>query len=395
MNNPRLTNFFIAFSLFLLYHINWVRKMHKTKNESNTGNEKEIAPDQAFYRDWHEALPEKETRTVDILSDGILRQKDYSLLFERRDCLENHAAQNDIPVMNTDVINIYSNVILDAGFFKRVADSGITVNFFGQTGKLLGQFTPVSPLRSPRMTLRQLEEYYDGKKRVSLATQFVLASIHNLRLVIRYYNKMSPDALYDSMLKKIESIEKKIKDNHDYEKLLLLEGQARQFYYQCFDSFIKAEGFVFEKRSRRPPLNEVNAMISFGNTLLYNFLATEINQTPLDVRIGFLHATNRREQSLNLDIAEIFKPLLVDRVVFSLINRRAVIPDHFYTEGKGVYLNADGKRIFLHAFYEKLDTGVTVKEISMKYKSIIREEVQKLVRYFRNGEKYKPFKQIR
>lgn len=206
-----MTNFFIAFSLFLLYHINWVRKMHKTKNESNTGNEKEIAPDQAFYRDWHEALPEKETRTVDILSDGILRQKDYSLLFERRDCLENHAAQNDIPVMNTNVINIYSNVILDAGFFKRVADSGITVNFFGQTGKLLGQFTPVSPLRSPRMTLRQLEEYYDGKKRVSLATQFVLASIHNLRLVIRYYNKMSPDALYDSMLKKIESINKPIK----------------------------------------------------------------------------------------------------------------------------------------------------------------------------------------
>ena len=206
---------------------------------------------------------------------------------------------------------------------------------------------------------------------------------------------MYPDAFYDSTLKRIERIEKKIKEIPDYEELLLLEGQARQCYYQCFDSFIRTDGFVFEKRSRRPPLNEVNAMISFGNTLLYNLVATEINQTPLDVRIGFLHATNRRQQSLNLDIAEIFKPLIVDRVVFSLINRRAVTPEDFYTEGSGVYLNAEGKRIFLHAFYEKLDTGVTVKDKSVKYKSIIKEEIQKLIRYFRQGEKYKPFKQIR
>ena len=369
--------------------------MQKNKNEKNMDIEVEKAPDHACYREWHKALPEKETRTVDILSDGILRQKDYSLLFERENPGERQAAQSDIPVMNTDVINIYSNVILDAGFFKRAADSGIIVNFFGQTGKLLGQFTPASPLRSPIVTLRQLEEYYDGEKRVSLAAQFVLASIHNLRLVIRYYNKMYPDAFYDSTLKRIERIEKKIKEIPDYEELLLLEGQARQCYYQCFDSFIRTDGFVFEKRSRRPPLNEVNAMISFGNTLLYNLVATEINQTPLDVRIGFLHATNRRQQSLNLDIAEIFKPLIVDRVVFSLINRRAVTPEDFYTEGSGVYLNAEGKRIFLHAFYEKLDTGVTVKDKSVKYKSIIKEEIQKLIRYFRQGEKYKPFKQIR
>ena len=206
---------------------------------------------------------------------------------------------------------------------------------------------------------------------------------------------MYPNALYDVKLGKLEIAERKIKDCKVYHELLLLEAQAKQFYYDCFDGFIRAKGFAFEKRSRRPPLNEVNAMISFGNTLLYNLLATEINKTPLDVRVGFLHATNRREQSLNLDIAEIFKPLLVDRVVFSLINNRAVTPDDFCTDGKGIYLNAEGKQLFLKAFYDKLDTGVTVNGKRMKYKSIIREEVQKLVRYFRQGEKYKPFKQIR
>ena len=248
---------------------------------------------------------------------------------------------------------------------------------------------------SPRVTLEQLEEYFNSENRIHLAAQFVLASIPNLRLVIRYYNKMYPETLYDSMLRKIDRVAKKIINTRDYDELLLLEAQARQFYYRCFDSFIRVEGFVFEKRSRRPPLNEVNAMLSFGNTLLYSLLANEINKTPLDVRIGFLHATNRREQSLNLDLAEIFKPLLVDRVVFSLINRRAIKPDDFYYDGKGIYLNAKGKQLFLNAFYEKLDTGVTVKGKSVKYKSIIKEEIQKLVRHFRQGERYKPFKQIR
>ena len=95
------------------------------------------------------------------------------------------------------------------------------------------------------MTLEQFEQYFNAKKRVALAKEFVLASIHNLRLVIRYYNKMYPDALYDRMLRKIERVEKKIKETSDYDELLLLEAQARQFYYQFYDRFIRAGGFLF------------------------------------------------------------------------------------------------------------------------------------------------------
>ena len=372
--------------------------MPKKTKEKITVTETENPADQTYYVSWHISKPEKENRTVDIFSDGILRQKDFSILFEKLEKTENNAdesEQHNIPVMATDIINIFSSVVFDAGFFKRAADNGITVNIFGQTGKLLGQFTPFSALHSPKVTMEQFEQYFHKGERVALAREFVLASIHNLRLNIRYYNKTRHKEIYDVKLGKLEIAERKIKDCRTYDELLLLEAQSRQFYYDCFDSFIRSDSFAFEKRSRRPPHNEVNAMLNFGNTLLYNLLATEINKTPLDVRVGFLHATNRREQSLNLDIAEVFKPLLVDRVVFSLINRRAITPEDFYTDGEGVYLNAEGKQLFLKAFYEKLDTGVTVKNKSVKYKSIIREEIQKLVRHFRQGEKYKPFKQIR
>lgn len=188
----------------------------------------------------------------------------------------------------------------------------------------------------------------------------------------------------------------RIKQCGKHGDLLLLEAQVRQIYYSCFDSFIGAEDFVFEKRTRRPPKNSVNAMISFGNTVLYNLLASEIYRSALDVRVGFLHSTTRREESLNLDIAEIFKPLVVDRTVFSLINRRIIRREHFTaSENNGVYLTQEGKRIFLQTFYEKLDTVVTVKDHKMNYNQIISEEIRKLISHFKNGDKYIPFKQVR
>ena len=154
---------------------------------------------------------------------------------------------------------------------------------------------------------------------------------------------------------------------------------------------------MYEKRSRRPPRNEVNAMISFGNTLLHSHLATEIGKTALDVRVGFLHATNARLESLNLDVAELFRPLIVDRTVFALVNRRQLRPAlHFQTmDNGGVYLTAEGKRLFLTEYYDKLHARVKVDGVSRSYAEIMREEVRKLVRHFRLGEPYKPFKQLR
>ena len=178
----------------------------------------------------------------------------------------------------------------------------------------------------------------------------------------------------------------------------MLEARVRNAYYHCFDAFIRAEGFSFEKRTRRPPKNEVNAMLSFGYTVLYNLLTTEIQKTALDVRVGFLHATNKRRESLNLDIAELFKPLIVDRVVFSMINRKMIDSEkHFeHMENGTVYLNSEGKHIFLRTFSEKLDARVTVGKKSVSYRTIIDWEIKKLINYFRKGEKrYNPFKQVR
>ena len=342
------------------------------------------------YRNWHEETPFDPHNAVDILSDGILRPRDYSFVFE------NDSEVVDLPVKNIEVINIYSDVAFEGDFLKVALENNIIINVFNRSNKLIGRFIPNLPLRSPRITNNQILRYCNADERLNLARTFVIASIHNTRLNIRYYNKQNPQEVFQKALNKINNTEQKIKACETYEELLILEAQVREAYYSCFDSFIKNEDFSFVKRTRRPPMNEVNAMLSFGNAVLYNYLATHIYKSSLDIRTGFLHATNNRKESLNLDIAEIFKPLIVDRVVFSLINLRCINLTHFYTTENGeVYLNETGKRIFLRAFYEKLNTVVTVKDDRQSYRKIMKNEIRELSLHFKSNEKYKGFRQVR
>lgn len=348
------------------------------------------AQPKTFYRLWHESELYSSKKTRDILCDGILRQKDYSLLFE-----DDNGGCN-IPVETVDVINVYSDVVFDSGFIKKAFKSGIEVNIFDKSGNMLGTFTPFTSLKSPRVTHQQLNAYFDSGRRMAIAKQFVLGSVHNFRLNIRYYNKRNPSSFYEEAVQRSYEIAHQIRDAKKYDTLLLLEAKARELYYSCFDRFIDNEDFCFGKRTRRPPRNEFNAMLSFGNAVLYNLIATEINKSPLDIRVGFLHATNNRKASLNLDIAELFKPLIVDRTALSLINKNLIKREHFIREENGaVLLNEAGKRIFIKALYDKLDTVITEKDQKLSYRQVIRAEVYKLVLCFKSDKPYNSFRQVR
>ena len=342
------------------------------------------------YFAWHESKLRNNHRGMDILSDGVLRQKDYTLFFDTA------AGASSLPIMSVDRINIYSSVIFDSGFLQRALDNQVYINIFDRHGRLVGRFTPHSKLKAPMVTYRQMECYFNTAERLKIAKEFVLASIHNFRLNLYYYRKHYSAAIFDLALSTLKTLWEKIKNCFDYEALLLLEASARKEYYDCFDFMIKSEELIFDKRTRRPPRNEINALLSFGNTVLYNIIAFKINQSPLDIRIGYLHATNGfRLESLQLDIAEIFKPLIVDRTVFSLCNLGSILPDHFeHQENGAVYLNQTGKRIFLRALYDKLDSGLTVNERYFSYLMLIDEEIRKLMRYFRKDEPYKAYRQV-
>lgn len=346
---------------------------------------------QAVYRLWSSSEIEKTDGVYHIVSNGILRRNDAALLFD------GDTSERNIPVAVTDAINIYSDVVMDSGVIKTALKNNICVNFFdAESSNFLGSFVPHCALKSPKLTFEQLKSYYDPERRMAYARDIVLAANHNIRLNIRYYHKQTPNEQYASATQKLYALDSKIKAVSEYEQLLLLEAQSKAVYYDCFDLFFQGSEFVFDKRTKRPPENEINSMISFCNAMLYNLIAVEINKSALDIRIGFLHATNTRKNSLNLDVADIFKPLIVDRTVFSVVNRNMLDGSCFdYLDNSAVYLNKKGKAVLISAFTKKLQSTLEIKGKKYRYIDIIKKEVAAMVRSFRETEKYKAFRQVR
>lgn len=170
------------------------------------------------------------------------------------------------------------------------------------------------------------------------------------------------------------------------------EGHARQAYYQAFDAILEDEAFRFGMRSRRPPRNRLNALISFGNSLLYSAVLREIYHTQLDPRIGFLHAANFRRFSLNLDVAEVFKPLLVDRVIFRVLGRRQIQADDFLHELGGLVLRERAQRVFVEEFEKGMRTTLQHRRLKRKvsYRQLIRLELYKIQKHLLGDEPIPP-----
>lgn len=344
--------------------------------------------EEKHYNHWNVSAIQKIDRHYHIVNDGILTRKDYTVLFE------NEERKYYLPVETCGSINIYSKVTFSSSFFEYVKSKKLQVNLFDKYGELVGCFTTSEHYDRAKTILRQAAIYNCETKRLELAKQIEIASLHNQRENLRYYYKRKKYPQLQDTIEEITDIIISMKDCADMESLLLLEARAKQQYLQAFDYMIDDSTLPFEKRTRRPPLNEVNALISFGNVFLYQRIATEINKTALDVRIGIVHATNNRSESLNLDIAEIFKPIIVDRAIFTVLHNMEIVKEEHFERGEdgGIYLNKSGKRIFIHAIEQKLYQKVTIGGVRKTYDTLIRDEIKKILRTIKYDEKYKPFK---
>jgi CRISPR-associated protein Cas1 len=196
-------------------------------------------------------------------------------------------------------------------------------------------------------------------------------------------------------LEVIRAMSEKINAVKTFDELRGLEGKMRLCYYSAWRHIIRdGEGLDFTRRVRRPPDNIVNALISFGNGLLYAACLTELYRTQLTPTISYLHEPGTRRFSLALDLSEIFKPLVVDRVIFSVLNTRQVQAKHFDRQLNYCYLGEAGRRIFLKAFEEKLQTTLYHRQLKrhVSYQRLIRLECYRLIRHLTGAETYRAFR---
>ncbi|NLM43429.1 MAG: type I-B CRISPR-associated endonuclease Cas1 [Clostridiales bacterium] len=324
-------------------------------------------------------------REIYVFNNGEIKRKDNTILFETE------TGKKYIPVEEINNIWFFGEVTLNKSFLDFVSQKEICLHFFNYYGYYSGSFYPREHLNSGYVILKQAEHYLDYRKRIEIAREIVETGIKNIIIILKYYNSRGVDL--NQKTDNITNMLEKMKDTNKIEQLMALEGNIRDEYYTCFNDILKNKDFKFTHRSKRPPLDNINCLISFGNSIIYTTILGEIYQTQLDPRIGYLHSTNERRFTLNLDLAEIFKPIIVDRTIFSLLNKGVITTKDFEKEFKGILISDKGKKKFIEEYNGKLDAVIKHPRLktNVSYKRLIRLELYKIQKHITEGEKYKGF----
>lgn len=320
-----------------------------------------------------------------FLKSGILERESNTL------CFVTSEKKIFVPIKEISSIYIFGEVSLNKRFLEFMTENNIPIHFYNYFGYYVGSYVPRRAYNSGIIILKQVEHYLDETKRLYLARSFACGAISNMRVVLNYYK--SRGILLDDEIKDLDRMLFEARNSKQINELMGIEGNTREVYYQSFNKLLKDDEFSYETRSRRPPRTKLNTLLSFGNSILYATILGEIYKTHLDPRIGYLHSTNSRKFSLNLDVSELFKPFIVDRVIFTLVNRSMLDGSDFGEELGGLYLSDSGKRKFLSEFESRLNTTITHRRLHRKvsYQGLIRMELYKIEKHLIADQPYSPF----
>jgi CRISPR-associated protein Cas1 len=325
--------------------------------------------------------------TIYIFSSGRFMRKDNTLLFLAGE----EEKKRFIPVERVKEILIFGEVDLNKRVLEFLSQKEIILSYFNHYGWYMGSFYPREHYNSGFMILKQASTYENYEKRLYLAKQFIVGAAKNSLKILKYYNRRDRDL--DKQIEKIESNLVKLKAQVTIETSMAIEGDIKKTYYDGFNEIINNNEFTFTKRSKRPPKDYLNSLISFANSMIYNAVLGEIYQTHLDPRIAYLHSTNFRRFSLNLDVAEIFKPIVADRTIFSLLNKGTITENSFEKGLNGIMLKDSAKQKFLQAMEERMKQTIQHSTLNKKvsYRRLMRMELYKLEKHLMEEEEYKPF----
>jgi CRISPR-associated protein Cas1 len=322
-----------------------------------------------------------------IFSSGTLKRKENTLYLESKS--EEHQRKY-IPVNDVDEIFIFGEVDINSKLINFLGQNGITVHFFNWHGFFTSSLFPRQRNVSGHLLVKQVQNYLDHKKRMYIATEITRGAIFNIKKNIDYYSSRGRELA--DILEAVESEMNTIDSASNIPELMGAEGKVRENYYKAFSQILNE--FEFDKRVRRPPDNPINALISFGNSLLYTTCLSQIYVTQLNPTISYLHEPSERRYSLALDIAEIFKPIIVDRTIFKLVNKGMLDESDFDEDVNFCYLTEKGRKTFVKEFDERLETTIKHRKLgrNVSYRTLIRMECYKLVKHLLEDELYEAFR---
>ena len=346
-------------------------------SEAQTGGLEDVLGDLALE---HEA----------VAAEAVLAEEEEAIA-EQSEAPVRVGEKRVIPVEDVDAVWVFSELDLNARVLNFLAQHKVPVHFFNYYGFYAGSFYPREYLHAGYLVVKQVRHYANRRLRLKIAREFVHAAMHNILRNLRYYGTRGVEL--EEQTEGVQAEMLRLEAVNSIDELMGCEGRARAAYYQGFARILRHD-VEFTKRVRRPPDNIVNALISFTNGLVYSAALTQIYRTQLDPTISFLHEPGARRFSLALDLAEVFKPILADRLIFKLLNNRQLGERDFAQDLNCCYLNERGRKTVLKEWDARLQKTIEHRRLKRKvsYERLIRLECYKLIKHLTNVEPYAGFR---
>ena len=324
-----------------------------------------------------------------LFNPGRMSRRDNTLCFaaEQEDGSEK---QRFLPVKDVSALYMFGSVDANSALYNFLGRNHIPVHFFDYYQHYTGTFSPREHLLAGQMLLAQTNAYRYRKQRMHLAAGFVSGATFNMLRNLKYYQARGRDTA--EAIERIAALRPQAKVAKDVPELMGIEGNCRQIYYDTFPTLVP--GYAWEGRRRQPPTDELNALVSFGNSLCYTLCLDAIYNSQLNPTVSFLHEPGYRRYSLALDISEVFKPLLVDRLLFRMCNKRELGKGDFELVDDACFLSERGRKRFVAAWEERLKTGIQHRKLGKRvsYRYLVRIECYKIAKYLmRINDTYEPF----
>lgn len=329
-------------------------------------------------------------KTYYLFNPGRMSRKDNTLKFIPVDENGAEGSPKYIPVESVSDLFCFGALDANSALYNFLGKQQIAVHFFDYYEHYTGSFLPKEYLLAGKVQIEQTKQYISKSKRLIIAQKFVEGAAFNILKNLKYYQSRGKEV--QAYINIISGFAGSLPHAKAIDELMGIEGNIRQVYYETFDAILN--DFAMNGRSKQPPKNEVNALVSFGNMMCYSLCLGQIYHTQLNPTISFLHEPGYRRYSLALDIAEIFKPILVDRVIFKVLNKREIQAKDFDVQVNSVVLKDAARKTFVRAFEERLNETIKHRSLgrSVSYKHLVKLECYKLTKHILNMEEYKPFK---
>lgn len=295
-----------------------------------------------------------------------------------------------IPVEIIESIIALGNIRFNSRFLYFLSSLSIPMHICGTNNGYYGSYLPKTGFAGT-MLLAQSVYYQNNSLKTETAAKFVLGSAQNMVSNLKYYQFRGA-----ALSEEIETIEKfyaAISAVNDVNQLRGIEGNIKRIYYSCWKK-IFIFPVSFEKRLKNPPPDIINSLISYINMITYSLCLNEIHFSGLYPEVGYLHEPGHRRLPLTYDLAEIFKPVITDKLIFKLINKAIITEKDFKINNGKCLITKPARGKIIQEIEQKLFTVITDKKRGkrLSYKTAIKEECIKLKKHFLGEEVYKPFK---